>query len=261
MSSARRRTGHRRSRWAGALEPELVLLDVALPDMDGFAVCEALQEERPGPAVILTSSRAVSSYRRETEAESGARVHPEERALRPVARRARGRLASWAAPALALLGAVGLTVAAEWVSYSPATSGSSWPTESWPPPRDVRHHGLGAARGEPGRAADGALGLHVVRRQLLVAGALPAPRAARPPLHLVPDGPSPAAVRTADRCGCVRRRGRRADRSERRRHARPCRARRRAALEASSAHPAPRAGLASGFAAALAFASVLASGP
>jgi DNA-binding NarL/FixJ family response regulator len=47
-----------------ALEPALVLLDVALPDMDGFAVCEALLEGGSGPAVILTSSRDVSSYRR-----------------------------------------------------------------------------------------------------------------------------------------------------------------------------------------------------
>ena len=47
-----------------ALAPELVLLDVALPDMDGFAVCEALLEDGSGPAVILTSSRDVSSYRR-----------------------------------------------------------------------------------------------------------------------------------------------------------------------------------------------------
>jgi len=46
------------------LAPELVLLDVALPDMDGFAVCEALLEDGSGPAVILTSSRDVSSYRR-----------------------------------------------------------------------------------------------------------------------------------------------------------------------------------------------------
>lgn len=46
------------------LAPELVLLDVALPDMDGFAVCEELLEGGSGPAVILTSSRDVSSYRR-----------------------------------------------------------------------------------------------------------------------------------------------------------------------------------------------------
>jgi len=52
---------------ARTLEPELVLLDVALPDMDGFAVCEALLEDGRGPAVILTSSRDVSSYRRRLE--------------------------------------------------------------------------------------------------------------------------------------------------------------------------------------------------
>jgi DNA-binding NarL/FixJ family response regulator len=52
---------------ARALAPELVLLDVALPDMDGFTVCEALLEDGPGPAVVLTSSRAGSAYRRRLE--------------------------------------------------------------------------------------------------------------------------------------------------------------------------------------------------
>ena len=47
-----------------ALAPEIVLLDIALPDMDGFAVCEALLDDGPGPAVVLTSSRDVSAYRR-----------------------------------------------------------------------------------------------------------------------------------------------------------------------------------------------------
>ncbi|HET6712745.1 MAG TPA: response regulator transcription factor [Actinomycetota bacterium] len=52
---------------ARSLAPELVLLDVALPDMDGFAVCDALLEESAGLAVVLTSSRDVSSYRRRLE--------------------------------------------------------------------------------------------------------------------------------------------------------------------------------------------------
>lgn len=52
---------------ARALTPEFVLLDVALPDIDGFAVCEALLEDGAGPAVVLTSSRDVSSYRRRLE--------------------------------------------------------------------------------------------------------------------------------------------------------------------------------------------------
>ena len=50
------------------LEPEIVLLDVVLPDMDGFAVCASLVlAERP-PVVILTSSRDASSLRRRLEA-------------------------------------------------------------------------------------------------------------------------------------------------------------------------------------------------
>jgi DNA-binding NarL/FixJ family response regulator len=45
------------------LEPEIVLLDVQLPDMTGFDVCAAL-EARNGdrPEIILVSSRDVSDY-------------------------------------------------------------------------------------------------------------------------------------------------------------------------------------------------------
>ena len=46
------------------LRPAVVLLDVQLPDLDGFAVAERLaQLDRP-PVVLLTSSRDASSYRR-----------------------------------------------------------------------------------------------------------------------------------------------------------------------------------------------------
>ncbi len=40
-----------------ALAPDFVLLDVQLPDTDGFAVADQLMRERDPPAVILTSSR------------------------------------------------------------------------------------------------------------------------------------------------------------------------------------------------------------
>ena len=40
-----------------ALSPELVLLDVQLPDLDGFAVAGQLKDRDPPPAVILISSR------------------------------------------------------------------------------------------------------------------------------------------------------------------------------------------------------------
>jgi DNA-binding NarL/FixJ family response regulator len=49
---------------AARLRPELVLLDIQLPDSDGFEVAERLGETSDPPAIVLTSSRAASSYRR-----------------------------------------------------------------------------------------------------------------------------------------------------------------------------------------------------
>jgi DNA-binding NarL/FixJ family response regulator len=45
------------------LDPDIVLLDVVLPDGDGFEVCERLLAVRPErPAVVLTSSRDARTY-------------------------------------------------------------------------------------------------------------------------------------------------------------------------------------------------------
>jgi DNA-binding NarL/FixJ family response regulator len=49
---------------ARELRPEIVLLDIQLPDIDGFAVAERLGEEGVRSAIVLTSSRNVASYRR-----------------------------------------------------------------------------------------------------------------------------------------------------------------------------------------------------
>jgi DNA-binding NarL/FixJ family response regulator len=47
----------------GRLRPDLVLLDVGLPDMDGIEVCGRLRDcPGGGPAVVLTSSRDASDY-------------------------------------------------------------------------------------------------------------------------------------------------------------------------------------------------------
>src|SRR5262245_29634425 len=55
-------------RLAAALRPAIVLLDIALPGIDGFAVAERLAAEAEPPAVVLISSRERAAYGRRIDA-------------------------------------------------------------------------------------------------------------------------------------------------------------------------------------------------
>jgi CheY-like chemotaxis protein len=45
-----------------AFRPDVVLLDIQLPDIDGFEVCKRLHGAMQAPAIVLTSSRDPSDY-------------------------------------------------------------------------------------------------------------------------------------------------------------------------------------------------------
>jgi DNA-binding NarL/FixJ family response regulator len=55
-----------------ALRPEVVLLDVGLPDLDGFVVAERLASLGSPAVVVLTSSRAADTYRSRLDASAAA---------------------------------------------------------------------------------------------------------------------------------------------------------------------------------------------
>jgi DNA-binding NarL/FixJ family response regulator len=52
---------------AKQLRPQVVLLDVQLPGLDGFAVAELLADTPEPPAVVLISSREAAAYGRRLE--------------------------------------------------------------------------------------------------------------------------------------------------------------------------------------------------
>ena len=47
---------------ARSMRPDLVLLDIGLPDIEGFQVARELAADGPPPSVVLTSSRDASAY-------------------------------------------------------------------------------------------------------------------------------------------------------------------------------------------------------
>ena len=54
--------GHDALKAVSDLLPRVVVLDIQLPDMDGFAVASRLAEAADPPAVVLISSRDAAAY-------------------------------------------------------------------------------------------------------------------------------------------------------------------------------------------------------
>jgi CheY-like chemotaxis protein len=55
-------TGAEATEAARIVRPRLVLLDIQLPDFDGFEVARRLAGQGGGPVIVLTSTREASDY-------------------------------------------------------------------------------------------------------------------------------------------------------------------------------------------------------
>jgi CheY-like chemotaxis protein len=55
-------TGAEATEAALIIRPRLVLLDIQLPDVDGFEVARRLAGQGHGPVIVLTSTREASDY-------------------------------------------------------------------------------------------------------------------------------------------------------------------------------------------------------
>jgi CheY-like chemotaxis protein len=55
-------TGVQATEAARCIRPRLVLLDIQLPDVDGFEVARRLALQADGPVVVLTSTREAADY-------------------------------------------------------------------------------------------------------------------------------------------------------------------------------------------------------
>jgi CheY-like chemotaxis protein len=63
---------------AQTVRPGLVLLDVQLPDLDGFEVARRLAEQEHRPVIVLTSTREASDYGAQIAASPAAGFLPKD---------------------------------------------------------------------------------------------------------------------------------------------------------------------------------------
>ena len=71
-------SGAEATRAARAIRPCLVLLDIQLPDVDGFEGARRLAQQEHRPVIVLTSTREASDYGGQIEASPAAGVLPKD---------------------------------------------------------------------------------------------------------------------------------------------------------------------------------------
>jgi DNA-binding NarL/FixJ family response regulator len=77
---------------ARVMRPDYVLLDIGLPDIEGFEVARAMAVNGPPPWVVLTSSRDARAYGRRLTNGHAVGFIPKERISGPAIRRLAERL-------------------------------------------------------------------------------------------------------------------------------------------------------------------------
>jgi DNA-binding NarL/FixJ family response regulator len=71
---------------AQSLRPDFLLLDIGLPDIEGFEVASALAVDGPPPLIVLTSSRDARAYGRRLANDHFLGFIPKERISGPAIR-------------------------------------------------------------------------------------------------------------------------------------------------------------------------------
>jgi len=84
-------TGAEATEAARIIRPGLVLLDIQLPDFDGFEVARRLAGQAGGPVIVLTSTREASDYRGRITSSPAAGFLPKDQLSGAALRRFLGR--------------------------------------------------------------------------------------------------------------------------------------------------------------------------
>ena len=194
---------------ARSLKPALVLLDIQLPDIDGFAVCEALagDDGRARDRADLEPRRVLVPPA--PGREQRARLHPEGRALGAALAAGAGPRRRRALAVALVVAGLALGIAAEWAAYEPGEldRAAGRPADRLGVPARAAGSPRGAAARALGRALMAATGAAWFAGTLAPGALLYLHRGpARPPAARLPGRPRGAPAGAGGGRGGLRRR-------------------------------------------------------